>query len=76
MRREVLGWLIAARSGHGHFAAYHQRFSHEEEEEDWRCPFGKYRAPLHPIGGVEMQELSELCYGRKKLDELYPQRRY
>ena len=22
MRREVLEWLIAARSGHGHFAAY------------------------------------------------------
>ena len=48
IKREVLGWLIAARSGHGHFAAYHQRFSHEEEE-DWRCSCRNYRTPLHPF---------------------------
>ena len=40
--------LIAARSGHGHFAVYHQRFSHEEKE-DWQCSCGNYRAPLHPF---------------------------
>lgn len=28
LKREILGWLIAARSGHGHFAAYHERFNH------------------------------------------------
>ena len=27
-----LGWLIATRSGHGHFADYHERFGHEEED--------------------------------------------
>ena len=32
LKREVLGWLIAARSGHGHFADYHERFGHEEED--------------------------------------------
>lgn len=25
-KREILGFLTAARSGHGHFAAYHERF--------------------------------------------------
>ena len=48
IKREIFGWLIAAWSGHGHFAAYHQRFSHEEDE-DWQCTFGKYRAALHPF---------------------------
>ena len=33
MKREVLGWLIVARSGHGHFATYHKRFQHEEETD-------------------------------------------
>ena len=32
LKREVLGWLIAARSGHGHFADYHEMFEHEEED--------------------------------------------
>ncbi len=31
LKREVLGWLIAARSGHGHFADYHEIFSHNEQ---------------------------------------------
>ena len=39
-------WLIATWFGHKHFAAYHQRFSYEEED-DWRCFFRRYRAPLH-----------------------------
>ena len=34
LKREVLGWLIAARSGHGHFADYHERFGHEEARGD------------------------------------------
>lgn len=29
MKREVLGWLTAARIGHGHFAAYHERFQRD-----------------------------------------------
>ena len=33
LRREVQGWLIAARSGHGHFAAYHERFGHVNKEK-------------------------------------------
>ena len=47
LRREVLGWLIAARSGHGHFADYHERFGHEET--DLRCDCGHRRTQLHPF---------------------------
>ena len=45
LKREVLGWLIAARSGHGHFADYHKSFGHEEAE--MRCKCGQRRARLH-----------------------------
>ena len=45
LQREVLGWLIAARSGHGHFADYHERFGHDEL--DLHCQCGKKRAQLH-----------------------------
>lgn len=47
LSRKVLGWLIAARSGHGHFADYHERFGHEEE--DIRCKCGQRRSRLHPF---------------------------
>ena len=41
LRREVLGWLIAARSGYGHFADYHERFGHKET--DLQCDCGHRR---------------------------------
>ncbi len=47
LKREVLGWLIAARSGHGHFADYHERFGHEEE--DIYCKCGQRRSKSHPF---------------------------
>ena len=47
LKREVLGLLIAARSGHGHFADYHERFGHEEAERQCKC--GQRRARLHPF---------------------------
>lgn len=30
LRKQIQGWLIAARSGHEQFVAYHERFGHEE----------------------------------------------
>lgn len=30
LKREVLGWLIDAKSGHGLFSDDHERFGHEE----------------------------------------------
>ena len=47
LSREVLGWLIAARTGHGHFADYHDRFGHEEVDVYCRC--GQRRSRLHPF---------------------------
>ena len=37
LNREVLCWLIATRTGHGHFADYHDRFGHEEVDVHCRC---------------------------------------
>ena len=64
IKREVLGWLIAARSGHGHFAAYHQRFSHEEEE-DWRCSCGSYHARLYPFRCTNARAHGALLWSEK-----------
>ena len=32
LKKEVLDWLIAAKSGHGHFADYHERFGYKKED--------------------------------------------
>ncbi len=45
LRREVLGWLIAARSSHGHFADYPKRFSHNEQ--DLHCDCSRRCSQLH-----------------------------
>lgn len=50
LSRKVLGWLIAARSGYGHFADYHERFGHEEE--DIHCKCGQRRTGLHPFSCI------------------------
>ena len=47
LEREVLGWLIAARSGHNHSADYHERFGHKEE--DIYCKCGQRRSKSHPF---------------------------
>ncbi len=47
LEREVQGWLIAARSGHGHFSAYHERFGHEGTDSNCLC--GQKRSQLHPF---------------------------
>ena len=43
--RPSLGRLLAARSGHGDFEAYHVRFHHEDAELLCRC--GEVKAPDH-----------------------------
>lgn len=45
--RAALARLLAARSGHGDFAAYHDRFGHVDAER--RCHCGAYKAPSHFI---------------------------
>lgn len=43
--REALRHLYAARSGHGDFAAYHERFNHEDF--DAHCSCGQDKTPTH-----------------------------
>lgn len=43
--RATLGRILAARSGHGDFADYHERFNHENASNYCRC--GRRKAPLH-----------------------------
>ncbi len=45
LNREVLGWLIGDRTGHGHSADYHERFGHEEVDIHGGC--GQGRSRLH-----------------------------
>ncbi|OJD09853.1 hypothetical protein ACJ73_10053, partial [Blastomyces percursus] len=43
--RFTLGKLYAARTGHGDFKSYHDRFNHEDAEVHCRC--GAAKAPEH-----------------------------
>ena len=43
--RPILHHLLAARSGHGDFADYHERFAHEDA--DLECSCGRRKAPEH-----------------------------
>ncbi len=43
--RAALARLLAARSGHGDFAAYHDRFNHMDAERRCRC--GAFKKPDH-----------------------------
>jgi ribonuclease HI len=43
--RWVLGRLIAARTGHGDFEAYHERFHHKTSLD--MCSCGKRKSPIH-----------------------------
>ncbi len=42
--REVLRWSTAARSGHSHFADYHERF-----EQDLHFGCGRRGSQIHPL---------------------------
>ena len=43
--RHLLGRILASRTGHGDFAAYHERFNHTDAHMLCRC--GKRKAPVH-----------------------------
>jgi ribonuclease HI len=45
LRRPILARLLAARSGHGDFSSYHQRFNHADARLLCRC--GEPTAPAH-----------------------------
>ncbi|KDN63501.1 hypothetical protein CSUB01_12226 [Colletotrichum sublineola] len=47
LNRKELHWLIAARTGHGDFAGYHDRFNHPDANR--KCSCGKLKTPRHPL---------------------------
>lgn len=53
MSRKNLGLLLAARSGHGNFASYHNRFKHVGA--DTSCSCGQDRSPEHPFYCKKLQ---------------------
>ena len=70
LKREVLGWLIAAKSGHGHFADYHERFGHEEE--DIYCKCGQRRSKAHPFSCSSIRALRVKLFSIKYRRPLTP----
>lgn len=45
LQRRQLGYLLAARTHHGDFADYHERFNHEDAVIN--CPCGRRKSPTH-----------------------------
>lgn len=45
LQRRQLGYLLAARTHHGDFADYHERFKHDDAELN--CPCGRRKSPTH-----------------------------
>ncbi|KAM3526973.1 hypothetical protein MY4038_006589 [Beauveria bassiana] len=45
LQRRQLGYLLAARTHHGDFADYHERFKHEDAELN--CPCGRRKSPTY-----------------------------
>ena len=71
LKRKVQGWLTAARSGHGHFSAYHERFGHEET--DTHCVCGQKRAQLHPFSCPKAREYRQHLWCTKRRKQQAPE---
>lgn len=71
LKREILGWLIAARSGHGHFADYQERFRHVSEEV---AAVGK-SARNYTHSAVQMHECIGQNYSAERNKEISQQLR-
>lgn len=58
LKREVLGWRIASRFGHGDFADYDERFGLEKEDIHSIC--GQRRSRSHLLDASTQEHLSQL----------------
>ncbi len=45
LNRRELGWLLAARTGHGDYVKYHSRFEHHDAVLQCNC--GNFKTPAH-----------------------------
>jgi len=59
LERPISGRILAARSHHGDFAAYHTRFNHEDAILECSC--GKRKSPLHFYFCRKGKALKTLC---------------
>lgn len=67
----MLRWLIATRSGHRYFAAYHKKFNHVEETDlHYSCDLR--RAQLHPFTCPDMQQYRTLLWCKERKRQLEP----
>ena len=72
LKRQVQGWLIAARSGHGHFTSYHERFGHEGT--DLNCLCGEKRSQLHPYSCTRARKHRQHLWCDKRQRQLAPEK--
>ena len=68
LKRQVQGWLIAARSGHGHFAAYYERFGHKRR--DLNCLCGQKRSQFHPLSYAYIRKHRRHLWCNKRQKQL------
>ena len=66
--RATLGRLLAARSGHGDFAQYHERFGHEDTMIECSC--GLPKTPLHFYYCQKGHKASPHPWGNQQVDEI------
>lgn len=71
LKREIQGWLIAAKSGHGHFSAYHESFEHKDTDTD--CVCRQRRARLHPFSCPKAREYRSHLWCKKQQRQLSPE---
>jgi len=66
--RATLGQLLAARTGHGDFAQYHERFEHEDAKLDCSC--GRPKSPHHFYYCRKGRKASQHPWGQRQVDEI------
>ena len=66
--RATLGRLLAARSGHGDFAQYHERFRHEDAKLECSC--GRLKTPHHFYYCRKGHKASPQPWRNRQVDEI------
>ena len=66
--RGILGRLLAARTGHGDFAEYHERFGHEDAKLECSC--GNLKTPHHFYYCRKGRKASPHPWGNQQVDEI------
>ena len=62
LNRVVLGWLIAAKTGHGHFADYRESFGHEKVDIYCRCGQNPFSCPLARLHRTKLFSVTDRIF--------------